>query len=145
AVGKFRDEGRTWALFMDGHSSHFTPEIIQFAMTMNIMIVSYPPHCTHALQGLDVVCFAKMKTELKNAIQEFEETHLRNIGKADFMGVFLKGFAKSFDETTVKAAFRVTGIFPFDRSAIKPEQMKPAEATSIIGGYALTQMSPVKA
>ncbi|THU97010.1 hypothetical protein K435DRAFT_819286 [Dendrothele bispora CBS 962.96] len=128
--------GELRVLFMDGHSSHFTPEIIDFSLQFHIMIVGYPPHCTHALQGLDVVCFAKMKTEMKNAINEFEETHQHPVAKADFTGVFGQAFLKSFDEETVKAAFRVTGVHPFDRAAIRPEQMKPAEATSVKGSFA---------
>ena len=36
-------------------------EFIQYARDNNIIVLGYPPHCTHALQGLDVVCFVKMK------------------------------------------------------------------------------------
>jgi len=46
---------------MDGHASHFSLELLEYAQANNIEILGYPPHCTHALQGLDVVCFAKMK------------------------------------------------------------------------------------
>ena len=53
--------GEAWVLLMDGHSSHHTLELLQFSCENNIIVLGYPPHCTHALQGLDVVCFAKMK------------------------------------------------------------------------------------
>ncbi|KAF5366827.1 hypothetical protein D9758_006536 [Tetrapyrgos nigripes] len=132
-------------LFMDGHSSHFTPEIIEFAMRWNISIIGYPPHCTHALQGLDVVCFAKMKHELKLEINTFKETYKRPVGKAEIMGVFGRAFIRAFTLETAKAAFRATGIHPFDQTVITPEQMKPAEATSIRSSFAMTQTSPVKA
>ncbi|KAF5347471.1 hypothetical protein D9758_015051 [Tetrapyrgos nigripes] len=66
-------QGHTRALFMDGHSSHFTEPVIQFALANGIVVIGYPPHCTHALQGLDVVCFAKLKAQLKKAVTEFEE------------------------------------------------------------------------
>lgn len=48
-------------LLIDGHSSHHTPELLRYALEHKIIILGYPPHCTHALQGLDVVCFARMK------------------------------------------------------------------------------------
>ncbi|KAL0573208.1 hypothetical protein V5O48_008745 [Marasmius crinis-equi] len=109
------------------------------------MIVGYPPHCTHALQGLDVVCFSVLKTELENAIQKFEETHKHDMRKSDLLGVFSTAFLHLFTEDLVKSAFWVTGLYPFDRAVIKPEQMKPAEVTSIRLSFALTPTSPVKA
>ena len=60
---------------MDGHSSHYTPELLDFARDNNIIILGYPPHCTHALQGLDVICFARMKEAWKKEIHKFEELH----------------------------------------------------------------------
>jgi len=54
-------DGRPRALFLDGHNSHYTPELLQYAKANGISILGYPLHCTHALQGLDVVCFAQMK------------------------------------------------------------------------------------
>ena len=47
--------GKPQVLIVDGHSSHYTAEFIQYAQDNNIIVLGYPPHCTHALQGLDVV------------------------------------------------------------------------------------------
>lgn len=44
-------------LFLDGHISHYTIPFITCARENNIFVISYPPHCTHAMQGLDVVMF----------------------------------------------------------------------------------------
>ena len=62
-VTKEKAAGRTRVLLMDGHGSHYTLKLLEYAQANNIVILGYPPHCTHVLQGLDVVCFAKMKTE----------------------------------------------------------------------------------
>ena len=37
-------------LFLDGHSSHQTLEIINFCMESKIVLMAFPPHTTHALQ-----------------------------------------------------------------------------------------------
>ncbi|KAF5378013.1 hypothetical protein D9757_009862 [Collybiopsis confluens] len=126
--------GAKRVLLMDGHSSHFTPEVIEFALARNIVILGYPPHCTHALQGLDVVCFAKMKNEMKNSIAKFEDENKCEVGKADFAFVFGRAFNIAFTASTVKMAFEKTGIFPFNPGA-----------TSIKGSFAVTASSPVKA
>jgi hypothetical protein len=75
-------------LFMDGHSSHYTADLLEYCMKNNIEVFGYPPHCTHALQGLDVVCFAKMKDAWKEEINAFEEKNKRGVDKVDFCGVF---------------------------------------------------------
>ncbi|KAF7336140.1 DDE-domain-containing protein [Mycena venus] len=137
--------GRTRVLILDGHSSHHTAKFLKFAQEHNIIVLDYPPHCTHALQGLDAVCFARMKVIWKEEINQFEEKNRRKVRKADFTGLFGRAYLWAFTESTVKAAFRVTGIYPFNPNVIKPEQMKPAEATSTKGGFPLLQPSPVRA
>ncbi|KYG41120.1 hypothetical protein M433DRAFT_159418, partial [Acidomyces richmondensis BFW] len=41
-------------LIMDGHSSHITADFIAFCIDNAIDILILPPHCSHALQPLDV-------------------------------------------------------------------------------------------
>ena len=48
-----------------------------------------------------------------------------------------------FTEDTVKAAFKATGVYPYDQTVIRPEQMKPSKATSVKGPYLLPQTSPI--
>ncbi|KIM43647.1 hypothetical protein M413DRAFT_68926, partial [Hebeloma cylindrosporum] len=72
---KDKAAGETRVLLMDGHSSHFTADLLEYCLANNIEVYRYPPHCTHALQGLDVICFAKMKKCWKEAIDEHEELH----------------------------------------------------------------------
>jgi hypothetical protein len=85
---KEKASGHTCVLLMDGHSSHYSLKLLDHARENNIVILGYPSHCTHVLQGLDVVCFAKMKNKFRKEIQTFEDLHMHSIGKADFAGVF---------------------------------------------------------
>jgi hypothetical protein len=117
--------GETCVLILDGHSSHHTKKRLNFALANNIIILSYPPHCTYALQGLDVVCSARMKEAWKVQIILFEELHKCKVKKGDFVKVFGKAFKKAFTEETVLAAFQATGIFPFNPNVITEQQMKP--------------------
>jgi len=47
--------GRLRVLILDGHKSHVSEAFLEYAKANNICILGYPPHCTHALQGLNVV------------------------------------------------------------------------------------------
>lgn len=137
--------GETRVLIMDGHGSHYTADLLEFAKAHNIKIIGYPPHCTHALQGLDVVCFARMKECWKDAIDAFEEKNKRGVAKEDFVTVFGCAFVEAFKEETILAAFSATGVHPFDRSVIKPVQMQPSQQTSTVSTFPLPQPSPVRA
>jgi hypothetical protein len=85
---KEKAAGETRVLLMDGHSSHFTADLLEYCLANNIEVYGYPPHCTHALQGLDVVCFAKMKECWKEAINEHEKLHRHGVNKEDFLEVW---------------------------------------------------------
>ena len=136
--------GQTRVLLLDGHSSHMSLELLEFAIAHNIVILIYPPHCTHALQGLDVVCFAKMKHIWHKTISNFEQTKHRSMAKDDFTELFGTAFLQAFDTQTVLAAFAKTGVWPFNRSAITMQQMKPSERTSTQTAYPATMPSPVR-
>ena len=71
AQTKEKANGEYWVLLMDGHSLHYTLEILQYVNDNKIIILGYPPHCTHVLQGLDVICLTKMKSEFHHNIQAF--------------------------------------------------------------------------
>ena len=140
-----RAAGNPRVLILDGHSSHYTSEFLKYSQEHNITLLGYPPHCTHALQGLDVVCFGKMKITWKKVINDFEQDYANAVTRDDFTFLFGSAYNTAFDADTVKAAFRVTGVYPYDRTVITEEQMKPSNATSIRGEFPLLQPSPVRA
>ena len=44
-------DGHTQLLIVDGHSSHFTYELLSYATAHDIVVICLPPHTTHALQS----------------------------------------------------------------------------------------------
>lgn len=86
-----------------------------------------------------------MKEIWKQLVREFEEKNTRKMTKGDFTGVFGRAFQLAFTPETVTAAFRATGVHPFDPSVITPTQMKPSEPSSVKGVFPLQQPSPVRA
>ncbi|KIK01980.1 hypothetical protein K443DRAFT_39572, partial [Laccaria amethystina LaAM-08-1] len=44
---KEKAAGETRVLLMDGHSSHFTADLLEYCLANNIEVYGYPPHCTH--------------------------------------------------------------------------------------------------
>ena len=136
--------GQTRVLLVDGHSSHLSLPFLLACRERNIVVLCYPPHCTHALQGLDVVCFAKMKTEWRLALDNFYDKTKRGVNKEDFAEIFGHAYNKAFSHDTVIAAFRATGVHPYDPSVITPTQMKPSEVSSIRTTFPLDLPSPAR-
>ncbi|CAK5283015.1 unnamed protein product [Mycena citricolor] len=135
---------RPWVLLLNGHSSHYSEMFLQFVRNNNMILLGYPPHCTHTLQGLDVVCFLKMKECWKRGIVAFEAKHKRNVAKADFLTVWAPAYKEAFDEKTVKAAFRVTGVILFNPNFVGPKQITLSQSTSTCGEFPMPQPSPVR-
>ncbi|KIO18089.1 hypothetical protein M407DRAFT_59578, partial [Tulasnella calospora MUT 4182] len=104
---------RRRSLLLDGHASHCTPEALDFAKSVNIDVVSYPPHTTHETQGLDKVGFGALKKILAKLRGEWERTHGK-VTKETFVVLYEKAAALAVTEKTVKACFSSTGVWPFD-------------------------------
>ena len=48
-------------LVLDGHGSHITIEVIEFAQSNNIHLLCLPSHTSHILQPLDIGVFKSFK------------------------------------------------------------------------------------
>lgn len=62
-------------LIFDNHSSHIDYHVVQFAKQNGIVLLTFPPHCSHALQPLDVAVFGPFKSGLKNSHNEWLQSH----------------------------------------------------------------------
>ncbi|XP_032789443.2 MFS-type transporter clz9-like [Daphnia magna] len=62
-------------LIFDNHSSHIDYHVLQFAKQNGIFLLTFPPHCSHALQPLDVAVFGPFKSGLKNSHNEWLQSH----------------------------------------------------------------------
>ena len=58
-------------LLLDGHSTHYRPQVIKFAMEHQCIILCLPPHTTHETQPLDVGIFAPLKVHWGRVCHNF--------------------------------------------------------------------------
>jgi len=129
-VTREKAAGRTCVVFLDGHSSHFSLELLRKARELDIKLIAYPAHCTHILQGLDVVCFAKLKKELADEIRDWNDKHQRGIQKRDFSGVFGNAYIRAFTPELVKSAWEAVGIHPYNPDIIPLDRLAPSETST---------------
>ncbi|KJZ70102.1 hypothetical protein HIM_10505 [Hirsutella minnesotensis 3608] len=101
-------------LLMDGYSSHTTKEFIQYCDDHGIIPFGYPPHSTHLVQPLDVVVFQPYKHYHAKALDLVVRDGVTNITKLEFLSLIQGVRNKTFTKITIQAAFRETGIVPFN-------------------------------
>jgi hypothetical protein len=86
-----------------------------------------------------------MKEAWKKVISKLEDETKAAVSKPDFLYLFGTAYNESFTEATVKAAFQVMGVYPFNKNAISAKQMKPSTTSSVKGEFTLPQPNPVLA
>ena len=117
---------RPLLLLLDGHSSHFCPEVIRAAAAEGVIIFALPPNTTHLSQPLDKGVFAPLKIEWRKVVQDFiSKNPGRDITRYDFSALFAKAWNKAMSLANITAGFRVTGICPFNRNAISLPSEEP--------------------
>ena len=121
---------RPLLLLLDGHSSHYCPEVIRMASEEKIVVFALPPHTTHLMQPLDKSAFASLKTSWKQVCHQFfVKNPGRVITRYDFCSLLSEAWYQAMTIRNITAGFRVSGIYPFNREIVL-EKLPKEEFTS---------------
>ncbi|RPD81673.1 DDE-domain-containing protein, partial [Lentinus tigrinus ALCF2SS1-7] len=140
---KAKAAGRRRLLLVDGHVSHYTFALLDYARQNNIVVLCYPSHATHIYQGLDVVIFSVLKRSWTKARREFEQKG-NKVTKSNFLSVYAHAHLEALTTDNIKAAVQKTGVVPFNRDVVTPEMMAPSAETSSHGTLPFRQASPIR-
>ena len=114
-------------LFIDGHKSHINLDVVDMARNNNVILFCLPPHTTHALQPLDVAIFKRFKNHFSKAVKALSFAKKNFVvSKRDFAQVVKDPFEQAFSIPNIKAGFRKSGIFPFNRNVVDQSKMLPS-------------------
>ena len=111
-------------IIMDNHDSHITIDALNVAKENGIILLTFPPHCSHKLQPLDRTIFGPQ------AANGYMNNHpgctisIHNI--AELVG---KAYPGAFTPRNITAGFKVSGIFPFDSNIFNDEEFAPSSVT----------------
>lgn len=126
---KDKVKGRYRLLLVDGHNSHYTRGFLEYACTYQIIVLCYPAHTTHLLQGLDVVVFAPLKHWMSYERDKWERETGESVNKGNFLTIYGRAYLRTLTPKNIKAAFRKTGIWPYNRDVISTAGMAPSKET----------------
>jgi hypothetical protein len=128
---KKKAKGRYRVLLLDGHGSHFHLKCLKYARANRIIVLCYPSHTTHILQGLDVVVFSPLKRAWESARNDYEMSTGRAVTKSTFLDVFSKAWLHAMRDALIKTAFAKTSVFPFREDIISAAKLSPSIATTV--------------
>ena len=124
-------------LLMDNHESHLSLEALDLAHENGLTLVTFPPHCSHRLQPLDVSFYGPLKSYYKKALND---RNLGNPGKRptiyDIPECVKKAFNKAANSETITSGFKRSGIWPLnseiftDNDFMASKVFQPAVETS---------------
>ncbi len=111
---------RPLLLLLDGHSSHYCPASIRFAAEEKVILFSLPPNTTHLTQPLDKGIFGPLKVSWRQVCHQFIVNNPGvRVTKQSFSSLFSEAWIQSLTPRNILAGFRTTGVYPFNRNAIK--------------------------
>ena len=110
---------RPLMLVLDGHSTHYQPELIKYAREYEVILFCLPPHTTHESQPLDASVFKPLKSHWHEACHTFvEQNPGKSITKYNFSKLLNTAWGKTMSPNIISSGFKRTGIYPFNPDAI---------------------------
>jgi len=101
-------------LLLDNHESHVSYDVLQFASSSGITMVSFPPHTTHKLQPLDVSVYGPLKRYYNTSCDNWMISNARPMTIFDIATISSSAFEKAFTPGNIVAGFKKCGIEPFN-------------------------------
>ena len=118
-------------LLMDNHESHCTLDAINYCCENGMVALTFPPHCTHRMQPLDVVVNGPFKQKLSISQNDWL---VCNPGKTitihDLVGIVTPAYTTTYIARNIIAGFSTSGIYPFSRLAFCNDSFQSAEVTN---------------
>ncbi len=105
-------------LIMDGFGSHMTYKFWLYAKNNDIVLFRLPAHSTHLTQPLDVGLFQPFKHYHTEAIDGAVRAGNVEFDKLDFLAAFQKIWSQTFTESTIRSAWKNTGLIPYNPQVV---------------------------
>ncbi|XP_053391999.1 jerky protein homolog-like, partial [Mercenaria mercenaria] len=107
-----RDMSDTSLVLYDGHRSHLSVDLIEWAQDNNIVLFVLPPHTSHVLQPMDIGCFGPLQLKYSQECTTFARLNHRVVTRYDVCGLACKAYAAALNTINLQSAFKKAGIFP---------------------------------
>lgn len=114
-------------LLLDGHKSHVSVGLVEWANSQGIILYILPAHTSHLLQPMDVACYGPFQRIYNSLCHQFMRETSGTITRYNVCELACKAYTRALSAENLQSAFRRTGIFPLNKDAIPKEYLIPAE------------------
>ncbi|KAB0793383.1 hypothetical protein PPYR_13003 [Photinus pyralis] len=131
-------------IILDNHDSHVNIEIINFARSNGLVLLTLPPHTSHKLQPLDRTVFEPLKTYYNSVASDWMTNNPgKNLTIYDIAGLLGQAYPKAFSPANIQSGFRVSGIFPFNSDIFREDEFYTSLVTDRPNPMGETTVDPV--
>lgn len=121
-------DGEHLLVLYDGHASHVTLSLIDWAKEQRIILFLLPPHTSHVLQPLDVGCFGPLQRIYNRECSTYLRQHPGQVVcRLNICKISSKAYSLALSPENLRSSFRRAGIYPFDPTAVPLYLLKPSE------------------
>ena len=122
-----RDPDQYVILMYDGHRSHISLSLIEWAKQNKIILFVLPPHTSHILQPMDVGCFGPFEVLYQAEVKKFTRQKAgTSVTRYDICGLVCKVYDRALQSDNLRATYRKTGIYPFEKTVVSEHQLMPS-------------------
>ena len=118
-------------VLLDSHKSHlFNLNYMEYMAANQVEVVCFPPHCTHLLQPLDDIPYARLKAAYQQELADFNlRISGQKMSQIQFFRIFVPAFTTALAPELVRKGFERTGIYPVNSQVDKLKQIGPSDVT----------------
>ena len=97
-------------ILLDGHKSHVSIGLVEWAKERDINLFILPAHTSHILQPLDVAIYGPLQKIYSNLCNKITKSSTGCIDRYYVCGLSSKAYCKAFASENLHSAFKETGI-----------------------------------
>ena len=106
------DVSQSLLLLYDGHSSHISTSLIDWAKEKNLILFVLPPHTSHLLQPLDVGIYGLFKSYYHAECSMYMKKNMGEVvTRYNMCEIGYIAYLKAMTPMNIQTAFRKTGIY----------------------------------
>ncbi|GLV33572.1 hypothetical protein CBL_21221 [Carabus blaptoides fortunei] len=132
--GTWAECHQTVLLLLDGHTTHTKNlALIDLARANGVVMLCFPPHCTHRLQALDVAFMKPISTYYDAEVTSWLRLNPgRVVTNFQVAHLFGNDFIRAASITTAINGFRKTGVWPYNPNIFTDVDFIAAETTNVL-------------
>lgn len=118
-------------LLLDGHFTHTkNMALIDYARDNGVIMLCFPPHCTHRLQPLDVSFMKPLSVFYDQEVAVWLRSNPgRVVSQFQIAKLYGNAFVRAATMTTAVNGFRKTGVWPLNPAVFVDHDFAPSETT----------------